>query len=72
MAIDTPILTLEAPTPQNGQTNANNLSAVTDDLFECVWPFWRVGVSRVNAVRELRKHKKDAKRLMCELNVKML
>ena len=36
LAIDTPILTLEEPTPQNGQTNANNSSPVAGDLFECV------------------------------------
>ena len=30
-------------TPQNGETHWNNLSAVADELFECVWPFWRVG-----------------------------
>ena len=29
-------LTLEAPTPQNGQTHSNNLSAKADELFECV------------------------------------
>ena len=27
------------PTPQIGQTHSNNLSAVADKLFECVWPF---------------------------------
>ena len=29
-------LTLEAPTPQNGQTHSNNSSAFADELFECV------------------------------------
>ena len=36
-------LTLQAPTPQNGQTNSNNSSA--SELFECVWSF--CGVSSV-------------------------
>ena len=45
----TPIieLTLTAPTPQNGQTHSNNLSAAADKLFECFWPFLGVGVYRV-------------------------
>ena len=25
------------PTPQNGQTHSNNLSAFDNKLFECVW-----------------------------------
>ena len=29
-------LTLEAPTPQNGQTHSKNLSETADELFECV------------------------------------
>ena len=29
-------LTLLAPTPQNGQTHSNKLSAKADELFECV------------------------------------
>ena len=28
------ILTLSAPTPQNGQTQSNNSSAIADELFE--------------------------------------
>ena len=32
-----------APTPQKSQTHSNNLSAVADELFECVWPFLGVG-----------------------------
>ena len=36
-------LTLQAPAPQNGQIHSNNLSAFFDELFECVWPFCRVG-----------------------------
>ena len=32
-------LTLQAPTPENGQTHSNKSSAVADKLFECVWPF---------------------------------
>ena len=41
------LLTLQAPTPQNGQTHSNKSSATADDLFECVWPFCRVGAYRV-------------------------
>ena len=33
------MLTLQAPASQNGQTHSNNLPAVADELFECVWPF---------------------------------
>ena len=29
--------------PQNGQTHSNNFSALTEELFECVLPFCRVG-----------------------------
>ena len=36
-------LTLYAPTPEIGQTHSNNLSAVADELFECVWTFCGVG-----------------------------
>ena len=36
-------LTLQAPTPQNRQTQLNNSSATADKLFECVWPFCGVG-----------------------------
>ena len=36
-------LTLQAPTPQNGQTHSNNSSANADELFECVRPFRGVG-----------------------------
>ena len=36
-------LTLLAPTPQNGQTHSNKLSAKADELFECVWQFFGVG-----------------------------
>ena len=32
------------PTPQNGQTHSNDLSATADKLFECVLPF--SGVAR--------------------------
>ena len=37
-------ITLSAPTPQNGQTQSNNSSAIAEELFECVWPFCGVGV----------------------------
>ena len=30
------ILTLETPTPKNGQTHSDNLSAVAGKMFECV------------------------------------
>ena len=41
------LLNLKAPTAQNGQIHSNNLLAVADELFECVWPFWEVGAFRV-------------------------
>ena len=37
-------LTFEAATPQNGQTDWNNSSAIANELFEYVWPFCGVGV----------------------------
>ena len=46
-------LTISAPTPQNGQTHSNNLSAIADELFECVWPFCGVGAERVNIYKLL-------------------
>ena len=30
----------------------NNLSAVADELFECVWLFCGVGTERVNSAKE--------------------
>ena len=33
---------LYTPTPQNGQTHWNNLLAVAEELFECVWAFCEV------------------------------
>ena len=42
------VLTLQAPTPRNGQTHTNNLSATADGSFECVWPFCGVGTLRFN------------------------
>ena len=41
------LLTLLTPTPENGQTDSNNSSAFADELSECVWPFCRAGVWRV-------------------------
>ena len=41
------LLTLLTPTPENGQTHSNNSSAFADELSECVWPFCRAGVWRV-------------------------
>ena len=35
------------PTPQNGQTHSNNLSAIADELFECIWTFCGIGGQRV-------------------------
>ena len=35
-------MTLQAQTPQNGQTHST-----TDELLECVWPFCRVDAERV-------------------------
>ena len=36
-------LTLQAPTPQNGQTHPNNSLEIADKLFEHVWLFCGVG-----------------------------
>ena len=36
-------LTLEAPITQNGQTQSNNLLAIANECFDCVWPFCGVG-----------------------------
>ena len=36
-------LTLQAVTPQTGQTYSNDLSATAYELFECAWPFCEVG-----------------------------
>ena len=36
------------PIPQNGQTHLNNSLSIADELFECVWPFCEIGISRVN------------------------
>ena len=41
-------LIIQVRTSQNGQTHSNNLSATTDELFECIWPFCGVGALRVN------------------------
>ena len=30
------VLTLSVPTPKNGQTHSNNLSAVAEELIECI------------------------------------
>ena len=35
-------LNLQTPTPQSGQTQSNNSSAVSGELFECVWPFCEI------------------------------
>ena len=35
------------PTLKIGQTHWNNLLAVADELFECVWPFCGIGTLRV-------------------------
>ena len=37
------LLTLEAPTPEDGQRHSKNLLAFADELFECVWLFCGVG-----------------------------
>ena len=41
------ITILEAPTPQNGETCSNNLSATADELYERVWSFCGFGALRV-------------------------
>ena len=43
-------LILQAPTPQNSQTHSNNLSAIANELLECVWPFCGLGIYRVNCL----------------------
>ena len=43
-------LTLELPTPQNGQTHSNSLLTVANELFECVRPFCGVGAQRVRNI----------------------
>ena len=50
------LFTLSAPTPHNGQTNSNNLSATAGKLFECIWPFFGVGAERVNEWSLTQKH----------------
>ena len=49
------ILSLWAPTPQNGQTYSNNSSAVADELFECVWLFCEIGAWGVNTLNIFAK-----------------
>ena len=34
-------LTFWAPNPQNGQTHSNNSLTVANELFECVWLFYK-------------------------------
>ena len=60
LAIETLILTLEAPTPQNGPTHSNNLLAVAI-LFDHLV---RLTLQGLILSGYLRKHKKEAKRLM--------
>ena len=36
-------LTLYSSISQNGQTHSNNSSAISNELFECVWPFCGIG-----------------------------
>lgn len=43
-------LTLSAPTPQNVQTRSNNLSAVFNELLECVCKFCGVGTQKVKSM----------------------
>ena len=42
-----------APTPLNGQTYWNNSSGTADELFECVWPFYGIGIKRVECICEI-------------------
>ena len=45
------VLTLQAPTPQNGQTHAQTICRLlADELFECVWPFCRVGALKDKSI----------------------
>ena len=45
--IEQQFISLQAPVSQNGQTQSNNSSANADELFECVWPFCRIGAQKV-------------------------
>ena len=38
----TNVLILYVPIQENGQTNSNDSSQFTDDLFEFVWPFFSI------------------------------
>ena len=38
----TTVLTLYVPIQENGQTNSNDSSQFTDELFEFVWPFFSI------------------------------
>ena len=63
-------LTLEAPTLQNGQTHSKNLSAVADELFECVWPFCGiVGISELSEFIQNHKSLKIPFVIYATLNV---
>ena len=37
------VLTLQAPAPQNGQTQSNDSLAIANELFEYVWLFCGIG-----------------------------
>ena len=40
LTMDEAKLTLQAPTPQNGQTHSNNLSVIADELFVRLSILW--------------------------------
>ena len=54
------LLTLQAPTPQNGQIHSNSSSATTDELFECVWPLCGLVLKRVKVRKLYIKHLKTS------------
>lgn len=51
------------PTPENDQTHSINLSAITKELFECVWLYCRADAERLEvfACRPSGKVKLHAK-----------
>ena len=44
------------PTPQKGQTHANNSLSTGDKLFEYVSPFFGVGAERLNKKEKCGSH----------------
>ena len=57
------IISPQMPTPENDQTHSINLSAITKELFECVWLYCRADAERLEvfACRPSGKVKLHAK-----------